>query len=485
MDKREFRKKLLSLVLPITFQQFMLAVVSASDALMVGVIGQNLLSAVSLASQITFVYNLFLAAMTIGTSMFAAQYWGKGDKDAVERILGIVLRSSMSVSFVFFLGATFLPEYLMRIFTPDPELIHYGVQYLQIVGITYLLCGISQIYLCIMKNSGLASMSMIISSTAAFLNIVLNAVLIYGLFGAPRMEAAGAAAATAIARAAELLWVFWELRKTGRVKIRFLYIRKPDQGLKKDFWHYTLPVLGNELVWGGGFTMYSVIMGHLGTDAVAANSIANIVKNLIASLAGGIGNGGSIMVGNELGAGRLEMAKAYGKKLCHIAVVSGILSGIFLLLISPLVLQVTDLSPKAEGYLKWMLVMCAVYMVGKYVNGTTIGGIFCAGGDSRFGFLCDAVTLWCFTVPVGLLAAFVLKWPVLAVYFIVNSDEIVKFPAVYLHYGKYKWLKDLTVREEGKEKSFRKNKPADEAERIIRCEPVPAFIKHMSCSALC
>ena len=452
MDKREFRKKLLSLVLPITFQRFMLAVVSASDALMVGVIGQDLLSAVSLASQITFVYNLFLAAMTIGTSMFAAQYWGKGDKDAVERILGIVLRSSMSVSFVFFLGATFLPEYLMRIFTPDPELIHYGVQYLQIVGITYLLCGISQIYLCIMKNSGLASMSMIISSTAAFLNIVLNAVLIYGLFGAPRMEAAGAAAATAIARAAELLWVFWELRKTGRVKIRFLYIRKPDQGLKKDFWHYTLPVLGNELVWGGGFTMYSVIMGHLGTDAVAANSIANIVKNLIASLAGGIGNGGSIMVGNELGAGRLEMAKAYGKKLCHIAVVSGILSGIFLLLISPLVLQVTDLSPKAEGYLKWMLVMCAVYMVGKYVNGTTIGGIFCAGGDSRFGFLCDAVTLWCFTVPVGLLAAFVLKWPVLAVYFIVNSDEIVKLPAVYFHYGKYKWLKDLTVREEGREK---------------------------------
>ena len=452
MDKREFRKKLLSLVLPITFQQFMLAVVSASDALMVGVIGQDLLSAVSLASQITFVYNLFLTAMTIGTSMFAAQYWGKGDKDAVERILGIVLRSSMSVSFVFFLGATFLPEYLMRIFTPDPELIHYGVQYLQIVGITYLLCGISQIYLCIMKNSGLASMSMIISSTSAFLNIVLNAVLIYGLFGAPRMEAAGAAAATAIARAAELLWVFWELRKTGRVKIRFLYIRKPDQGLKKDFWHYTLPVLGNELVWGGGFTMYSVIMGHLGTDAVAANSIANIVKNLIASLAGGIGNGGSIMVGNELGAGRLEMAKAYGKKLCHIAVVSGILSGIFLLLISPLVLQVTDLSPKAEGYLKWMLVMCAVYMVGKYVNGTTIGGIFCAGGDSRFGFLCDAVTLWCFTVPVGLLAAFVLKWPVLAVYFIVNSDEIVKLPAVYFHYGKYKWLKDLTVREEGREK---------------------------------
>lgn len=427
----------------------MLAVVSASDALMVGAIGQDLLSAVSLASQITFVYNLFLMAMTIGTSMFAAQYWGKGDKDAVERILGIVLRSSMSVSFVFFSAATFLPGLLMRIFTTDPQLIHYGVQYLQIVGLTYLLCGISQVYLCIMKNSGLASMSMLISSAAALLNIILNAVLIYGLFGAPRMEAGGAAAATAIARGVELLWVLAELTKKGRIKIRFAYIRRPDQGLRKDFWHYTLPVLGNELVWGGGFTMYSVIMGHLGTDAVAANSIANIAKNLIASLAGGIGNGGSIMVGNELGAGRLETAKAYGRKLCHIAVVSGILSGIFLLLLSPLVLEITDLSPQAEEYLRWMLAMCAVYMVGKYVNGTTVAGIFCAGGDSRFGFLCDAVTLWCFTVPVGLLAAFVFKWPVLAVYFIVNSDEIVKLPAVYRHYRKYKWLKDLTVREEG------------------------------------
>lgn len=451
MDRREFRRKLTSLILPITFQQFMLAVVSASDALMVGAIGQDLLSAVSLASQITFVYNLFLMAMTIGTSMFAAQYWGKGDKDAVERILGIVLRSSMSVSFVFFFAAAFLPGPLMRIFTTDTQLIHYGVQYLQIVGVTYLLCGISQVYLCIMKNSGLASMSMIISSTAALLNIILNAVLIYGLFGAPRMEAGGAAAATAIARGGELLWVLAELTKKGRIKIRFAYIRKPDRGLRKDFWHYTLPVLGNELVWGGGFTMYSVIMGHLGTDAVAANSIANIVKNLIASLAGGIGNGGSIMVGNELGAGRLDTAKAHGRKLCHIAVVSGILSGVFLLLISPLVLEVTDLSPQAEEYLQWMLVMCAVYMVGKYVNGTTIAGIFCAGGDSRFGFLCDAVTLWCFTVPVGLLAAFVFKWPVLAVYFIVNSDEIVKLPAVYRHYRKYKWLKDLTVREEGRE----------------------------------
>ncbi len=444
MKDKKFYKKLAALVLPITFQQFMLAVVSASDAFMVGRIGQDLLSAVSLASQITFVYNLFLAAMTIGASIFAAQYWGKGDIDSVEKILGIVLRISLTFSSVFFAAAVFFPGGLMRIFTADEVLIHYGIEYLRIVGVSYLMCGISQIYLCIMKNSDLAAKSMVIGSAAAGLNIVLNAVLIYGLFGMARMEVAGAAAATTISRAAELVWVLAEHGRKGRVKIRIPYIWKPDPMLRKDFWQYTLPVLGNELVWGGGFTMYSVIMGHLGTDAVAANSIANIVKNLIASLAMGIGNGGSIIVGNELGAGKLETARIYGKKLCHISIISGICSGVLLMMISPAVMMVTELSPRASEYLKWMLLMCTYYMVGKYVNGTTIGGIFCGGGDSKFGFLCDTITLWCFTVPFGLLSAFVFQWPVLAVYFIVNLDEIVKLPAVYRRFKQYVWLKDLT-----------------------------------------
>lgn len=151
------------------------------------------------------------------------------------------------------------------------------------------------------------------------------------------------------------------------------------------------------------------------------------------------------MVGNELGAGRLDKAKEYGGRLCRLSILCGVASGIVLLALSPLILAVTDLSVTANAYLKWMLVMCSCYMVGKSVNGTTIGGIFCAGGDSKFGFLCDTVTMWCITVPLGLLTAFVLKLPVLAVYFIVNLDEIVKLPAVYRHYKKYKWVKDLTV----------------------------------------
>lgn len=444
----EFCNKLFLLVLPIAFQQFMLALVGASDAFLLGRIDQNLLSAASLAGQITFIYNLFLAAMTIGTSIFAAQYYGKGDISSVEKILAIVIKISVVVAMLFFLATTFIPRQLMQIFTSDLELIEAGVIFLRIVGLTYPMCGISQIYLCIMKNSDKAIRSMVISMVTVILNIILNVIFIFGLFGFPKMGIAGSATATAIARAVELVWTLFESRQIGSIKIRLNYIKHTDGVLRKFFWRYTSPVLGNELVWGCGFTMYSVIMGHLGSDAVAANSIANIVKNLIVCFCIGLGSGGGIIVGQELGAGNLRKAKEYAKQLTIMSIISGVLTGLLLLAIIPLVLQLANLTIQATYYLKWMLVMCSFYMVGKSVNSTTIAGIFCAGGDSKFGFLCDTVTLWCITVPLGLIAAFVLDMPVLMVYFIVNLDEVIKLPAVFSNYKKYKWVKDLTIKEE-------------------------------------
>ncbi len=444
----DFSKKLITLVMPIAFQQFMLALVSASDALMLGVLSQNTLSAVSLAGQVTFVENLFFAAMTIGLSMLAAQYWGKSDRTSVEKIFAYVMKITVAVSFGFFLAGLCFPQALMRIFTGEQSLINNGAIYLRTVSPSFFLTGISQIYLCVLKNTGKATKSSVISSSSVVINIVLNTVFIFGLLGLPKLEIAGAALATVISRLIEVLWCVLETAKKDRVKLRTTYIVCSDKRLKHDFWKYTTPVLGNEIVWGVGFTMYSVIMGHLGTDAVAANSIANIVKNLVSCFCLGLGSGGGIMVGNELGAGSLETAKEYGKKLCRLSIVCGAASGLLLLVLSPLILAVTDLSETATGYLKWMLVMCSYYMIGKSVNGTTIAGIFCAGGDSKFGFLCDAITMWCIIIPLGTITAFALKLPVLAVCFIINLDEFVKLPAVYRHYKKYKWVKDLTVKTE-------------------------------------
>ena len=452
-EKKEFYRKLFALVLPLALQNLMTALVSASDALMLGLLDQSSLSSVSLATQVQFVLNLFYVALTIGATVLAAQYWGKGDKEAVERVLAIALKGSMAVSLVFFLAAFFCAQFLMQIFTDDPELIRLGLPYLRIVSWSYLFMGVSQIYLCIMKNSGRTMRSTAYGSSAVVLNLLLNTLLIFGLLGFPKMEIAGAALATTVSRAVELGLVLLENRKKDQVRIRMKYLREGSPVLRKDFVRYTSPVMANELVWGCGFTMFSVIMGHLGSDAVAANSIANIVKNIIACMCLGIGTGSGILVGNELGRGALDRAREYGGRLCRIAVAAGAVSGAVLLVCSPLVqLLAVSLSEQAHEYLRVMLMICAYYMVGKAVNSTVVAGIFCAGGDTKFGLLCDAVTMWVIIVPVGMLAAFVWKLPVLTVYFLLNLDEFVKLPAVYRHYKKYLWVRNLT-KESGEQDS--------------------------------
>lgn len=443
---REFYKKLFSLVVPIAMQNLMSAIVSASDALMLGMQGQTALSAVSLATQVQFVLNLFFAALTIGATVLAAQYWGKEDIKSVEQVLAISLRGSFLISALFFLAAAFFPEFLMRIFTNEAELIAPGTSYLQIVSGSYLCLGVSQVTLCIMKNSGRTLRSTIYGSSAVVINLILNAVFIFGLCGFPVMGIQGAALATLLARIVELILVLFENRRKEVVRIRLQYLKNPSPVLKKDYTYYTSPILANELVWGCGFTMFSVIMGHLGSDAVAANSIANIVKNMVACFCLGIGAGSGIIVGNELGGGNLEKAKEYGRKLCRIALVAGALSGMVLLAFSPLIfLFASNLSMQAKEYLKAMLYICSYYLIGKSINSTVVAGIFCAGGDTKFGLCCDVVTMWMIIIPVGAIAAFVLELPVLWVYFWLNLDEFLKLPAVYLHYKKYKWVKNLTV----------------------------------------
>ena len=444
-EKRIFYRKLWGLVFPIAIQNLMTALVSASDAFMLGFVSQTSLSAVSLATQIQFVHNLFMLALTIGATTLAAQYWGKGDTDSVEEILAIVLKISMAVSVVFFIAAMFFSGFLMRIFTNDIRLIQAGIPYLRIVSVSYMFMGFSQIYLCIMKNSGRTAKSTIYGSVAVVINIGFNVIFIFGLAGFPAMGIAGAALATTVSRALELLLTIYENMHRSLVCVRLKYIRNSSKKLKKDFWHYTTPVLGNELVWGCGFTMFSVIMGHLGSDAVAANSVANILKNIIACVCNGIGIGAGIIVGNELGKGEMERATEYGNRLFKLAVFAGAVSGLILLAVSPVLRIFTgSLSAQAHSYLKNMMYICTYYMIGKSVNATVIAGVFCAGGDTKFGLKCDAVTMWVILIPIGMITAFVLKLPIMVVYFIISMDEIIKLPAVYRHYKKYNWVRNLT-----------------------------------------
>lgn len=440
--KRSLRKEIVRLAFPIALQQFMTALVGACDAIMLGKLSQDAMSAVSLATQVTFVFNLFMFAFMAGENMFVAQYYGKGDYTGISQVFSLVTKICGCIAVVFLAGTLFFPEQLMRILTNEETLIVLGSEYLRVIGISYVFSGIAQIFLAIMKNCGAVNMSTLINGVMVILNIALNAVFIFGLSGLPKMGIKGAALATVLATVVQFLWsVGYVLCRIRAVKFS---LRSCEKKLFGRFWQKAVPLLINNLAWGIGFSMYSVIMGHLGTDAVAANGIANISKNLVVCFCLGLGNAGSIIVGNRLGADRLQEAKEVGETLTKTAIIAGIVSGLVLIALSPFITKMVDLTPTARGYLQKMLLISSYYIAGKSVNCMTIGGIFAAGGDSKFGMLCDSVTLWCIIVPLGCICAFILKLPVMVVYFVLNLDEIIKLPVVYKHYKKYKWIKNLT-----------------------------------------
>lgn len=445
---KDFNRKLIKLVIPITVQYFLLSLVPVADAVMLVSLDQDAMSAVSLAAQVNFVLQLFTFSITSGASMFAAQFWGNDDKQSIEELYGFCIMLTIPFAVVFFLVTFLFPEMVMRIFTSEPAIIAYGEGYLRIVSFSYIFTSILIVMETIMKNVGLVKPCTYISMAMVVINIFLNAVFIYGLFGAPKMEAKGAAIATTISGLISFAAAVVVQLKSSPIRFRIKYLLFARRSIKTDFYKYTAPVLGNQLSWGIGFTMISVIMGHLGSDAVAANSVVAVAKDLISCFCFALAGGGAILVGNELGAGALEKAKEYGSRLCRLALVSGIVAGVLLAAASPLIVKIVDLTPQASHYLQIMLLMCVYYMVGRSMNSVVISGIFCAGGDTRFGFICDTVTMWCFIVPFGALAAFVLKLPVLWVFFLLNLDEMIKLPAVYKHYKKYRWVKNLTAKEQ-------------------------------------
>ncbi|MBU5482500.1 MATE family efflux transporter [Blautia sp. MSJ-19] len=431
-------------MLPIVLQNLMLALVAVADAFMLGGMDQNYMSAVSLATQIQFIQNMFLSAATASLGILGAQYWGKGDVKTLDEIFCMALRLCGLVSVVFFVACAFGGRYLMLIFTNESVLIDYGVNYLRIAGFSYLLTGISQCYLVIMKVSEHARTTAAISSATVCINIILNAVFIYGAFGLEAMGVRGAALATLIARIIELTCAVAVSYRKGYIHPQMKFLFRRNKQLSKDFSKCAMPLLGACLFWGIGFTSYSSFMGHLGVDAAAANSVAAVVRDVVCCLSAGISGAAGIMVGNELGAGNLERGKEYGIRLLKISCFCGIVAALLMCVAAPVVLHFVKLTPQAISYLKGMFAVIAFYMIGRAINDVTINGIFGAGGDTLFDMYSLAVCMWCLAIPLAAAGTYYFHWPVVVVYACTCIDEVGKLPWVLHHFRKYKWVKDLT-----------------------------------------
>ena len=440
---RDYRA-IFHLALPIMIQNLFSAAISSVDVLMLNSVGQSAISSVSLAVQYSNILFSVYYGLGTGATMLCAQYWGKGDLRAIEKVEGIALRFSVLISSLFAFPAMLVPELMMKVFTNDPELIGLGAAYLRIVSISYLCWSVSDIYLSVLRSIERVKTSTALNVGALLLNIVLNAVFVLGLFGSPKMGVRGVALATTLSRLTQLVACFLVSAASRDIKIHLGNMFRKGGVLMQDFIRLSLPALGNDIVWGVAFSMYSVIMGHMGTDMVAANSISAVVRNFGCVMCFGIASASGIYVGKEIGAGHLEDAETGGVLSLRLTVAAGALGGILVGLATPLILRFASVSDTAAGYLKIMLLINTYYIMGAAVNTTLIAGLFRAGGDSRFGLICDTIDMWAYAVPLGFLAAFVFKLPPMVVYFLLCTDEFVKWPWVLSHYRSKKWLNNIT-----------------------------------------
>ncbi len=441
---KNFYKSLFALVIPIAIQNLITSAVNSADVFMLGFVGQAELSAVSLANQVQFLISGLFFGITSGIVMLCSQYWGKKDTDTIQKVMGIAFKISFVICFLFGVVAFFFPETIMLIYTNDLELVGIGAGYLRIISISYILLSFSQVYLSVLRSVERPHISTIISGVALITNVVLNAVFIFGLFGAPKLGVIGVAVATTIARVLEVILCFIDLFTNKVFCFDIKHILSWDKLLFLDYLKYSIPALLNDIAWTVAFSTYSIIMGHLNADVVAANSVVSTVRNLCTVVCYGISSGGTVLIGKEIGENRLEEAKVDADRLVKAAVLSGIITGVVILLIKPLVFECFVLTDRAYEYLDFMLNISSYYVVGQIFNTVTIAGIFRAGGDSRFGLICDTINMWLISVPLGFISAFVLNLPPMAVYFILCMDEFWKLPVVIKHYKSYKWLKNIT-----------------------------------------
>lgn len=444
-DSRVFYKSVFTLVLPMALQNLINVAVTSADVMMLGKLGDTVLSGASLAGQVQYIMTLIFFGITSGSAVLSAQYWGKNDVDAVEKILGIALKFSLIISVIFTFISIAFPYQCMSLFSNEQPVIEEGVKYLRILSVSYIFTSVTMIYLNIMRSVERVIISTVVYLSSLICNITLNWLLIFGKFGLPELGIQGAAVATCIARIMEFIMVaVYSKSKKTPVHFRISNILKNDKLLFKDFLKYSLPVMLNELAWGAGGAMNTLIMGKLGETVVSANAVAQNVRQLATVVAFGIANATAIMLGKVIGSGELKKAEEYSKRFVKLTLIVGASATLIVLCVRPVMIQFMELSAQAEEYLGIMLLVMSYFVFAQAFNTTMVVGVFRSGGDTIFGLIMDISTMWGCSILFGALSAFVFKLSVPLVYIILMSDEIIKIPLSIYRYRSKKWLRNVT-----------------------------------------
>ncbi len=441
---KELLKKVLYIAVPIALQNLISSSVNFVDVFMIGKLGETSLAAVGLSNQITFLLNLLLFGITSGAGVMTAQYWGKKDIVSIKKVLGLALILSFSCALVFFLGARFIPEELLRVYTRDLEVIKLGGRYLKIVSFSYLIWAISFVYALQLRALAIAKVTVYSALVSLVVNVFLNYVLIFGKFGFKAYGVEGAAFATAIARCFEFfVIIFFVYYKKYPLAAKVSELTGFSTEFFKKYIKISLPVILNESIWALGINSYAMIYARMSTEAVATVNVVSSIERIVFVGFIGLANASGVIIGNTIGEGNEEKAKDYGKSFEIMAFGLGIIVAIIMAIITIPILNVYELKVETYNMAKITLFILCFILPLKSMNSATIVGILRGGGDTKYALYIDVAALWLIAVPLAYLGGLVFGLPVYLVYLLASSEEIIKLLFGLKRVLSNKWINNV------------------------------------------
>lgn len=453
-----FLKKTFAITVPIALQNLLSNLLSMIDTVMISSLGQTEIAGVGLANKVHFVFSLLLFGICSGSGVLASQYFGKRELLNIKRVLTMSLMIAVGGSLLFTFAAVFFPEYVMQIFTAKTDTIAKGAEYLVYIGFSYPLTAVTQSYVAILRSMNYVRLPVVITSVAIGVNVVLNYSLIFGNFGMPEMGVAGAALATLIARIVECgtLLIIVYTKKAGDdgigdfIHTKLGKVKKfGEKLLNKPFVHKYLgtasPVIANEFMWGFGITMYSMVYGRMGDEAVAVTTITSTVESLILVFFFGICSAAAVILGNEMGANHLKEAEEYAKRYIVMLLMLTLLGGVLTLIIREPVIRLFGMPDAVNNHIRICLTTFAIYMPIKMLNCLLVVAVLRSGGDTKAALFLDVSSVWLIGVPMAFLGGMIFKFPVHIVYIMITTEEIYKLTFGLLRYKKRKWLRNIVA----------------------------------------
>lgn len=441
---RTFYKTVAGIAVPIALQGLITTGVNMMDTIMIGMVGETELSAVSLANTFIHIYQILCMGIGLGASVLVARYYGMGDKTSMQKSVSIMTRLCIGIAALFAIATFLFPTQIMQIYTSEKRIIANGVKYLRWSVVTYFLLGLSLTSTIILRNVGKVQMPLFTSIGAFLVNVGANYIFIFGKFGAPAMGVAGAAVGTLIARIFEFVIIDGYLWfKDTAIEFRLKNFFMPVGGLWKEYIRISIPVLISDGILALGNNSVAMVIGRLGESFVAANAITSVTQQLSSVLIQGFSQAGAIVTGHTLGEGKREKAQEQGYALLGLGFFFGLVSAGIIMLISEPMIRAYNVSPETAELARELMDAISIIVWFQATNSIMTKGTLRGGGDTKVLMIADNVFLWVFSLPLGILAGLVLHLPAFWIYIFLKIDQIMKCVWCVLRLNSGKWIKKI------------------------------------------